>query len=324
MSSMRAIVRHDYGTPDVLELEQVEQPTIGDDGVLIRVHAASVNPLDWHGLTGTPHLIRFFAGMPKPKSTILGADVAGTVEAVGRNVTQFHPGDEVFGCAAGSLAEYVRALENAIVAKPKQVTFEQAAATPVAGLTALQALRDTGRLQAGQRALINGASGGVGTFAVQIAKALGADVTGVCSTANVELVRSIGADHVVDYTHEDFARSGQRYDVMIDNVGNRSLSDCRRVLHPHGVYVAVSGPKQGLGPILIRMLGIVAVFMVASQKGSPFLARRKQGDLQALGELIATGKITPVIDRIYPLTGAREAFRHLGSGHARGKIVITT
>ena len=324
MSLMQAIVRHAYGTPDILELEKVDQPTVGEDGVLIRVRAASVNPFDWHSLNGKPFIVRLAFGVPRPRRTTLGVDVAGMVEAVGRNVTQFRPGDEVFGVAAGSFAEYACARENAIVAKPKQVTFEQAAAVPVAGLTALQALRDAGNLRAGQRVLINGAAGGVGTFAVQIAKAWGAEVTGVCSTANVEMVRSIGADQVVDYTREDFARSGQRYNVLLDNVGNHSLSDCRRVLRPRGVYVMVGGPKTGpLLGIMFRMLGAMVVFRAAGKKAAPAMARRNKSDLQALGELMATGKITPVIDRTYPLTEAREAVRHLGRGHARGKIVIT-
>ena len=319
------MVRHTYGTPDILALENVDPPTVGEDGVLIRVRAASVNPFDWHSLSGKPFLVRLAFGVPRPRRTTLGVDVAGTVEAVGRDVTQFRPGDEVFGVAPGSLAEYACARENSIVAKPKQVTFEQAAAVPIAGLTALQALRDTGKLQAGQRVLINGAAGGVGTFAVQIAKALGAEVTGVCSTANVERVRSIGADHVVDYTRDDFARSGRRYDVLLDNVGNRSLSDCRRVLHPRGVYVMVGGPKTGpLLGIMFRMLGAMVVFRAAGRKAAPAMARRNKSDLQTLSDLLAEGKITPVIDRTYPLTDTRDAFRHLGRGHARGKIVITT
>jgi NADPH:quinone reductase-like Zn-dependent oxidoreductase len=324
MSLMRAIVCHAYGTPDVLELENVEAPAIDDDRVLIRVHAASVNPLDWHHLTGTPYLARLAFGARRPNRPILGVDVAGTVEAVGRSITQFRPGDEVFGLVEGSLAEYASAREDLIVAKPKQVSFAQAAATPVAGLTALQGLRDKGNLQAGQQVLINGAAGGVGTFAVQIAKTFGANVTGVCSTANVDLVRSIGADHVVDYNRQDFARSDQRDHVLLDNVGNRSLSDCRRVLRAHGVYVMVSGPKSGLMlGFITRMLGVMVVFRAAGQKGALMLTRPNKPDLSALSELLATGKVTPAIDRTYDLTDTREAFRHLERWHSRGKIVVT-
>ncbi len=321
MRWMQAIVRRDYG---ILDLEQIEVPAIGDDSILVRVHAASLNPLDWHLVSGEPRIIRLMSGFRKPERMIPGVDAAGAVEAVGRNATQFHPGDQVFGFAKGSFAEYACAREDAIVAKPKQVTFEQAAAAPLAGLTALQALRDKADLQAGQRVLINGAGGGVGTFAVQIAKAFGAEVTGVCGTANVDLVRSIGAHHVVDYTRDDFARSGRRYDVVLDNVGNRSLSDCRRVLHAHGIYVMVSGPKTGLVPgLFFRMPAAIVLFRAAGQRAAPLLTRTNKADLLALSELLATGKVTPVIDRTYPLSQTREAFRHLGRGHLRGKIVIT-
>ncbi len=240
---MKAIVLCDYGPPDVLKLEDVEKPVPADDQVLVRVRAASVNPLDWHRMRGTPYVGRAEMGLRKPKNTGLGVDFAGTVESVGRNVTRFRPGDEVFGGRTGAFGQYVTVRQDrAVVPKPANLTFEQAAAVPVAAITALQGLRDVGRLQPGQKVLINGASGGVGTFAVQIAKALGADVTGVCSTRNVELVRSIGADRVVDYTREDFTKSGERYDLILDNVGNHSLSECRRALNPKGRYVMVGGP----------------------------------------------------------------------------------
>ncbi len=325
MSVMHAIVHRRFGSPDVLQMDKVDRPTADDDHVLIRVHAASVNPLDWHLMTGTPYVTRLQAGMRRPKQLIAGTDVAGTVEAVGRNVTAFAPGDEVFGGAAGSFAEYACARATAIVAKPASLSFEQAAAVPVAALTALQALRDKGNLQPGQHVLINGAAGGVGTFAVQIAKALGAEVTGVCSAANVDMVRSIGADHVVDYTAADFASSGQRYDIMLDNVGNRSFADCRRVLSTRGVYVIVGGPKKGrvLGP-LTRMLKAMAVFSLARQKAAPLMAQlNRPDDLRLLSDLLASGAVTPVIDRTFPLAETADAVRHIEGGHARGKIVIT-
>src|SRR6266849_2973587 len=257
---MKAIVHCEYGSPDVLKLEDIEKPTPGDDQVLVRVRAASVNPLDWHYIRGTPYFMRLGAGLRKPKVTRLGVDFAGTVEAVGRSVKRFQPGDEVFGGRTGAFAEYVSVREDrAVVLKPANLTFEQAASVPIAAITALQGLRDKGKVQPGQKVLINGASGGVGTFAVQIAKSFGAEVTGVCSTRNVDMVRSIGADHVVDYTQEDFTRSGRQYDLMVDCIGNRSLSACMSVLTPKGTYVVVGGPDgRWIGP-LAPMLKVLAL-----------------------------------------------------------------
>ncbi len=326
--TMKAIVYHKYGSPDVLELQEIEKPAVKDDEVLVRVHAASVNPLDWYPLTGTPYLTRIMEGLLKPKHTILGVDVAGRVEAVGRNVRELQPGDEVFGSSEpmkkGAFAEYVCAPEDGMALKPADLTFGQAAAVPVAALTALQGLRDKGQIRPGHRVLINGASGGVGTFAVQIAKSFGADVTGVCSTRNVDMVRSIGADQIIDYTREDFTQSGQRYDLMLDAVGNRSVSDCRRVLTPKGVYVAVAGP-QGLwlGP-LTYWFKVLLASLVGSQKMVPMLAKLgKKKDLVVLLELLEAGKVTAVIDRRYKLSEVAEALRYQGEGHAQGKTVIT-
>ena len=321
---MRAIVYAEYGPPEVLRFAEVATPTPKDGEVLVRIHAASVNPLDWHFLRGAPYLVRAMTGVRKPKDGRLGVDLAGQVEAVGRNVTQFHPGDGVFGSSRGALAEYICAAEKALVRKPANVTFEQAAAVPVAGITALQGLRDKGRIQPGQKVLINGAAGGVGTFAVQIAKSFGADVTGVCSTRNVDLVRSIGADHVIDYTQEDFTRGGQRYDLILDSVGNHSLSDCRRALTPDGTLVLVGGPDKGrwLGP-LTGMLKAAVLSRFVSQKLLPFLAHLNQSDLMVLRGLLEAKKVTPVIDRRYPWSEVPEAIRYLEEGHTRGKIVIT-
>jgi NADPH:quinone reductase-like Zn-dependent oxidoreductase len=325
---MKAIVRHRYGSPDLLELTNVAKPVVDDDSVLVRVRAASVNAYDWHVLRGRPYLVRMLTGLRRPKSTAVGVDLAGLVEAVGKNVTQFRPGDEVFGHGGGAFAEYVCAGENNFVLKPTSLAFEQAAAVPMAGSTALQALRDKGRIQHGQKVLINGAAGGVGTFAVQIAKSFGADVTGVCSTRNVDMVRAIGADHVVDYTREDFTRSGRRYDLMLDIAGNHSLSAVRRVLSSDGTLVAVGaagGPDEqaASGAILVGMLEVLLVSRFTSQRLLPFLAKRSRDDLIALKELIEAGKVTPVIDRTYPLSETPEAIRYLEGGHARGKVVIT-
>ncbi|MFI5166110.1 MAG: NAD(P)-dependent alcohol dehydrogenase [Thermoanaerobaculales bacterium] len=321
---MKAIVYRRYGSPDVLRYEEVDRPTAGDDEVLIRVRAASLNPLDWHFMRGTPYFLRMLAGLRKPKDTRLGVDVAGQVEAVGRNVTQFKPGDDVFGSCRGAFAEYACTSESALVVKPNTVTFEQAAAVSVAARTALQALRDKGRIQPGQRVLINGAAGGVGTFAVQIAKSFGADVTGVCSTRNVEMVRSIGADQVFDYTQEDFTKSGQRYDLILDCAGNHSLSACRRALTPKGIYVGVGGPS---GPWMIGPLASAITASVLSrfmrQKMLMVLTRPSKEDLTMLAELIEARKVTPVIDRRYSLSEVPEAIRYLEQGHARGKVVIT-
>jgi NADPH:quinone reductase and related Zn-dependent oxidoreductases len=320
---MRAIVYAEYGPPDVLQFTEVAKPTPKDDEVLIIIRAASVNPLDWHYMRGTPYLVRTKSGLRKPKVTRLGVDVAGRVEAVGKNVTQFQPGDEVFGACKGAFAEYVCASEGALVLKPANVTFEQAAAVPVAAVSALQGLRDKGQIQRGQKVLINGAAGGVGTFAVQIAKVLGAEVTGVCSTGNVDMVRSIGADHVIDYTQQDFTKSGQRYDLIFDSVGNHSLSDCRRALTTEGTLVLVGGPDKGrwLAP-LTGVLTAVVLSRFVSQKLLPFLAHLSKDDLIVLRELLEAGKVAPVIDRSYPLSDVPEAIRYLEKGHARGKVVI--
>lgn len=323
---MRAIVHEKYGSPDVLELRAIDGPAITDDGVLVRVHAASVNPVDWHTLTGTPYLVRVQAGLRKPKSQVLGVDFAGTVEEVGGSVQQFQPGDEVFGARGGSLAEYVCVREErAVVHKPAGVTFEQAAAVPVAAISALQGLRDKGRVQPGQKVLINGASGGVGTFAVQIAKSFGAEVTGVCSTRNVDLVRSIGADHVIDYTREDFTQGGDRYDLMLDVAGSRSWSDCSRVLNEKATVVVVGGPKgnRWIGPLSQALKLRLGSVSDSRRVVAPFLARINKDDLGVLKDLLETGTVAPVIDRQYELSEAPDAFRYLGEGHARGKVVIT-
>jgi NADPH:quinone reductase-like Zn-dependent oxidoreductase len=321
---MKAIRYYSYGSPDVLEFQDVETPTAADDGLLVRVRAASVNPMDWHFMRGMPYLMRAQSGLSRPKANGLGADLAGTIEAVGRNVTGFQPGDEVFGLTTSTFAEYVGIPHDAaVVKKPANVTFEQAASVPVAALTALQGLRDKARLQAGQQVLINGAAGGVGTFAVQIAKAYGAEVTGVCSTRNVELVRSIGADQVIDYTQEDFTRGGRRYDILLDLVANRSLAECRRVLAQKGVLVRI-GPSKGewIGPVL-GLVGLLALAPLVSQRLVTFLARPSRDDLTVLAEFLQSGQVTPVIDRTYPLTEVPEAIRYLEEGHARGKVVIT-
>jgi NADPH:quinone reductase-like Zn-dependent oxidoreductase len=322
---MKAAARHGYGSPDVLEIQEIEKPDLADDGVLVRVHAASVNPADWYGLTGTPYVGRAEMGLLKPKQRLLGTDFAGTVEAVGKDVTQFRPGDEVFGGRNGAFAEYVCVAEDrAVVPKPANLTFEQAAAVPVAALTALQGLRDKGQLQPGQKVLINGASGGVGTFAVQIAKALGAEVTGVCSTRNVDVVRSLGADHVVDYTKEDFTRTDRRCDLMLDIAGSRSWPEIRRVLNPQATLVIVGAPKGNrlLGP-LSHIVKVRLTAVRSSRKVAFFIAKFNKPDMTVLRELLEAGKITPVIDRRYELSEVADAFRYLGEGHAQGKIVIT-
>ncbi|MBM2822357.1 MAG: NAD(P)-dependent alcohol dehydrogenase, partial [Thermoleophilia bacterium] len=314
---MKAAVRDRYGSPDVVELREIEKPVPADDEVLVRVRAASVNPADWYGVTGRPYVGRAAMGLRKPKSNRLGVDFAGTVEAVGKDVTQFRPGDEVFGGRDGAFAEYVCVREErAVVPKPANVTFEEAAAVPVAALTALQGLRDKGQIQPGHRVLINGASGGVGTFAVQIAKALGAEVTGVCSTRNVDLVRSLGADHVVDYTQEDFTRSDQRYELLLDVAGSRSWRACRRVLTPQATLVIIGAPKGGrlLGP-LSHIIKVRLAAVRSRRKAVFFIAKLNKPDLEALGELLAAGKVTPVIDRRYELSEVADAFRYLGEGH---------
>jgi NADPH:quinone reductase-like Zn-dependent oxidoreductase len=332
---MQAIVFNKYGSPDVLQLQEIDKPVVNDDDILVRIHAASANPYDWHFMTGKPYIARISFGLFKPKVSGLGADLAGQVEAVGKNVTHFRPGDEVFGevdgevpgkpiLELGSFAEYVCVTEGSVVLKPANLTFEQAAAVPMAALTALRGLRDVGGIEPGQRVLINGASGGVGTFAVQIAKSFGAEVTGVCSTRNVDMVRSIGADHVFDYISEDFTRGGKRYDLIFDNVGNRSLSECRRVLNPKGVYLSSFGApeRSWLGP-MARLLKTVVLSLFVSQKLVPLTVKRTKEVLLDLKELIEDGKVTPVIDRSYPLSKVPEAIRYLEEGHAQGKVVIT-
>jgi NADPH:quinone reductase-like Zn-dependent oxidoreductase len=323
---MKAIVQDVYGAPDVLQLRDIDRPVVTDDGVLVRVRAAAINPLDWHYMRGTPYVGRMEFGLLKPKSAEMGVDFAGTVEAVGINVKRFQPGDAVFGGRNGALAEYVCVREDrAVVLKPARLTFEEAAAVPVAAVTALQALRDRGHIQAGQKVLINGASGGVGTFAVQIAKSFGAEVTGVCSTRNVEMVREIGADFVIDYTQEDFTRGGQRYDLMLDIAGSRSWSECKRVLHPNATFVVVGGPKgnRWIGPLSHSVKVRFGSVGESRKVVTFFLAQLNKDDLVFLQELLEAGKVTPVIDRTYPLSETPEAIRYLEAGHAKGKVVIT-
>ena len=321
---MRAVVQDRFGPPEMLELREVERPEAGDSQVLVRVRAASVNPADWYAMTGMPWLARPAMGLRRPRTGRLGVDLAGEVEAVGRNVTRFRPGDEVFGTGDGTLAEYVAVVEATLAGKPGRLSFEQAAAVPVAALTALQGLRDKGRLRPGQRVLVNGASGGVGTFAVQLAKALGAEVTAVCSTRNVEAARSLGADRVVDYTREDFTGSGRRHDLLLDVAGSRPWSACRRVLEPRGRLVLVGAPK---GSRLLGPLGHIARVRLASLRASQkvvfFISKATSQDLTALAELLEAGTVTPSVERTYPLAEAADALRYLGEGHARGKLVVT-
>src|SRR6266850_4772423 len=323
---MKAIVRETYGPPDVLHLEEVPLPTLRDGDVLVRVRAASANAGDWHLLRGTPLPFRLVAGLRIPKFKIIGTDVAGHVEAVGRNVTQFRPGDEVFGelsrCGFGAYAEFAAAPEKALALKPANLSFEEAATIPTAGCTALQGLR-RGRIQRAQRVLINGASGGVGTFAVQIAKTFGTEVTAVCSTRNVDMVRSIGADHVIDYNKEDFTNSAQRYDLILDNVGNHSMLENRRILNPKGKYIMVGGPSGRWIDPLPRVLNAFVLSRFVSQEMGMFLAELNKEDLTTLGDLMQAGKVKPVIDRQYKLSEVPEAIRYLEKGHARGKVVIT-
>jgi NADPH:quinone reductase-like Zn-dependent oxidoreductase len=321
---MKGIVRRCYGSPSVLRYEDIARPTAADNEVLVKVNAASVNPLDWHYLEGTPYMVRIDSGFGKPDNPRLGVDFAGIVEAVGRSVTHFKPGDEVFGGKFGAFAEYVTVREaGALALKPGNVTFEQAAAAPIAALTALQALRDSGHIRPGQKVLINGASGGVGTFAVQIAKSFGAEVTGVCSTRNVDLVRSIGADHVIDYTREDFTQGAQHYDLIVDNVGTHSLLEYRRVLNPKGIYVGIGSTTPGnwFGWLEDPIEGLLLSPFV-SQKFAPMLADLNKDDLVTLGALMQSGKVTAVIDRRYKLSEAPEALRYLEAGHARGKVIL--
>lgn len=321
---MKAIIHQKYGESEVVELKEIDKPVVGDDEVLVSVRAASVNPYDWHFLTGTPYLVRPTSGWFKPKVQRLGVDFAGHVEAVGKNRTDLQPGDEVFGMGDGAFAQYATARKT-VIKKPTKLTFEQAAAVPMAAVTALQGLRVKGQIRAGQRVLIIGASGGVGTFAVQIAKSYGAEVTGVCSTRNVEMVRSIGADHVIDYTKEDFSRNGQQYDLILDTAAHRSVADRRRALSPNGIYVLVGGHSNGrwLGP----MTGMLKMMLPSPRAGSkkmlPFLATGNKDDLIVLQEMIEAGKIIPVIEGCYPLEEAPQALAHVGQEHGRGKTIIT-
>jgi NADPH:quinone reductase-like Zn-dependent oxidoreductase len=323
---MKAIVYHSYGSAAVLKCEDIPKPIPKDEQVLIKVRAAALNPLDWRMMKGVPFIIRKLMKMQTPSAANpvgIGRDVSGIIEAVGRNVTQFKVGDEVFGNCEAAVAAYACTKESALVAKPETLTFEQAAAIPVAGLTALQGLRDKGRVQAGQQVLINGAAGGVGTFAVQVAKSLGAKVTGVCSGTNVEMVLSIGADKVIDYTQEDFTKGTERYDVVLECAGNKTFSECRPVLRPEGRYVIVGGPHDAtMTTIMASALRTLAQSSVSRQKAVMFIARSNQQDLTLLGELIATGKVRPVIDRTCKLDETPESLAYLEKGHARGKVVI--
>lgn len=318
---MKAIVYEKYGSPDVIQLKDIEKPTPKDDEVLIKIHAASVNAYDWHFLTADIFLIRLMGGgLLKPKNTRLGADMAGRIETVGKNVKQFQPGDEVFGMVKGSFAEYTCAPESALALKPVNTSFDEAAAIPMAAITALQGLRDEGQIRAGQTVLINGASGGVGTFAVQIAKSFGAEVTAVCSTRNLEQARSIGADHVIDYTKEDFTQNGQQYDLVFAANGYHSLSAYKRALTPKGIYIMAGGT---MAQIFQSMLMGSMMSETGGRKMSGVSAKRSQNDLVFIKELFEAGKIKSVIDRRYPLGEAAEALRYLGAGHARGKVVIS-
>jgi NADPH:quinone reductase-like Zn-dependent oxidoreductase len=317
---MKAIVHDGYGSGDVLKLREIERPVVGDHDVLVSVSAASINAADWHLTRRLPHLIGML--LRSSRGSVRGFDVAGHVEAVGKNVTRVKPGDEVFGTGSGTFAEYVTTTEDRLAPKPRNLTFEQAAAIPVAGFTALQGLRDKAHVQPGQRVLIYGAGGGVGTFAVQIAKSLGAHVTAVSSTRNVDLVRSIGADEVIDYTKEDFTKRGQRYDVLFDIGANRSFADCRRVLAPNGTLVLAGAPK-GLWAILSRLLKAQLLSRIGNQRIASFLARVRHEDLVVLKELVEAGKLSPVIDRRYPLSEVPDAVRYVGTGDARGKVVIS-
>ena len=320
---MKAIVYRCYGSADVLNLEDIEKPSPTENEVLVKVHAASVNPLDWHYMRGSPYLMRLMSGLGAPKDTGMGVDFAGTVEAVGENVKGFKPGDEVFGGRNGAFAEYVIVPEDrALALKPANMSFEQAASVPIAAISALQALRDKGKIKPGQKVLINGASGGVGTFAVQIAKSFGAEVTGVCSTRNVEMVRAIGADHVIDYTNENFTESGKRYDVIIDNVGNHPLLDARQALTPNGILVMVGGPSGDWIAPLINPLKALAISPFVDQEFALFLGRLNKEDLIILSDLMQAGKMTPVIDKRYPLNEVAAAIEYSEKGHARGKIVV--
>ncbi len=326
-NSMKAIVQDKYGSADVLKLEDIDKPAAGDDDVLIRVHAAGVDRGVWHLMTGLPYLMRVMGfGFRAPSVRVRGRELAGRVEATGKNIKQFKPGDEVFGTADGTFAEYVTAQEDKLALKPSNLTFEQAAAVPISGATALQGLRGAGQVMPGQKVLVIGAGGGVGTFAVQIAKAFGAEVTGVCSTKKVDLVRSIGADHVIDYTREDFTRSGQRYDLILDTAGLRSLTTLRRALAPKGTLVIVGGEGGGrwTGGFGRQALRAPVVSLFVGQTLRPLIAKESRDYLVVLKELIEAGKVTPVIDRTFPLSDAAQAIRYMSEGRATGKVVITT
>lgn len=318
---MKAIIYETYGPPNVLKLTDTEKPIVTEDGVLVRIHASSVNPAEWHGMSGLI-IMRPSGGLFKPKDPRIGTDFSGVVEAVGSKVTHLKPGDEVYGGRNGAFAEYVNVV-NAVVKKPANVNFEEAAAIPTAGVTALQGLRDHGKIKPGDKLLINGAAGGVGTFAVQIAKALGAEVTGVTSTKNVELVRSLGADHVIDYTKTDFTRNGKQYDLLFDIAGNRTWKEYKQVLKPNASFIIVGAPKGNkvLGP-LARIFNLKLASMGASQKVIFFIAQFNRPDLDILRELVENGQVKPVVEKVYPLTKAVDAMNHLGTGHARGKIIL--
>jgi NADPH:quinone reductase-like Zn-dependent oxidoreductase len=318
---MKAIVQDTYGSAEVLEARDIDKPQIANDEVLVRVHAASVHVGDWILMTGSPFVMRFATGLRKPKNPVPGTDVAGTVEAVGKDVQRLRPGDEVFGWCAGAFAEYARASEDQFIKKPANLTFEQASAIGVSASTALQLLRDNGKVTPGQKVLINGASGGVGTFAVQIAKALGAEVTGVCSTKNLDMVRSIGADHVIDYTRDDFTKGTERYDLILDNVGNHSMARTRRALTPRGTLISNGGGHADgkLG----RTVRAMIVSMFVRQQATPTVKTQNHDDLVALKGLVEAGKVTPVIDRTYPLTDTPDAIAHVAAGHARGTVVLS-
>ncbi len=321
---MQAIVYHRYGPPEVLELVEIDKPTPAPGEILVRVHTASVNPYDWHFMRGAPKFLRIFTGLRKPKSPRLGADLAGVVESVGAGVTLFEAGDAVFGAGKGSFAEYACEAEAKFAIKPENVSFEQAAAVPIAGITALQGLRDNGKVQPGQRILINGAAGGVGTFALQIGKWLGAHITGVCSTRNVDLAKSLGADRVIDYTQADFTLSGERWDVIFDLVGNHPLAALRRALEPKGVFVGCGGGEidKSSTEYLVEMLGRAAIAPFVSQKLTGVLAKINTADLKLLAELLEKGTIRSVLDRSYPLKSVAEAIGYVETGHVRGKVTI--
>lgn len=326
-TTMQAVMHRCYGPPEVLSLEDIEKPVPAENQILIKVHAASINPVEWHSVRGVPYMMRLGAGLGAPKNARIGIDFSGTVEAVGKDVTRFKPGDEIFGGKSGALAQYMVATATGSIApKPARISHEQAAGVYVAGLTSLQTLRDRAGVKPGQKVLINGASGGVGTYAVQIAKALGAEVTGVCSTRNVELVRSLGADHVIDYRKEDFTQSAERYDVIMDNVANRPILDIRRVLKPQGKYIVIGGGGPDANPwvgAFIQPLKALVISWFVDQDMGLFISHASAEDIALLGRWIDEGRITPFVDRSYPLSEIHDAMRYLEEGHARGKVILT-